>query len=113
MVSPMIVERRWPTCISFATLGDEKSTSTFCFFAAGGFAPSAAIACTREASHVGESHRLMKPGPATSCFARIAPPIAPICAASAAPTSRGLFTPSGSAPRPLSWPKSPIAALFW
>lgn len=24
----MIVERRWPTCISFAMLGDEKSTTT-------------------------------------------------------------------------------------
>jgi len=23
MVSPMMVERKWPTCISFAMLGDE------------------------------------------------------------------------------------------
>lgn len=30
MVSPMMVERRWPTCISLATLGDEKSTITRC-----------------------------------------------------------------------------------
>lgn len=28
MLSPMIVDRRWPTCISFAMLGDEKSTTT-------------------------------------------------------------------------------------
>ena len=29
MVSPMIVDRRWPTCISLAMFGDEKSTTTF------------------------------------------------------------------------------------
>lgn len=28
-VSPMIVDRRCPTCISFATFGDEKSTTAF------------------------------------------------------------------------------------
>lgn len=28
MLSPMMVERRWPTCISFAMLGEEKSTTT-------------------------------------------------------------------------------------
>ena len=28
MVSPIIVLLRWPTCISFAMLGDEKSTAT-------------------------------------------------------------------------------------
>jgi hypothetical protein len=28
MVSPMMVERRWPTCISLAMLGLEKSTIT-------------------------------------------------------------------------------------
>lgn len=28
MLSPIIVERRWPTCISFAIFGDEKSTIT-------------------------------------------------------------------------------------
>jgi hypothetical protein len=28
MASPIMVERRWPTCISLAILGLEKSTST-------------------------------------------------------------------------------------
>ena len=29
MVSPMMVERRWPTCIYFATFGEEKSRETW------------------------------------------------------------------------------------
>lgn len=29
MLSPMIVDLRWPTCISLAMLGEEKSTTTW------------------------------------------------------------------------------------
>ena len=33
--SPMIVERRWPTCISFAVFGEEKSMTTLIGFLSG------------------------------------------------------------------------------
>ena len=36
MHSPMIVDRKCPTCMFLATLGDEKSTITLCFFTFGG-----------------------------------------------------------------------------
>ncbi len=34
-----MVERRWPTCISFAMFGEEKSTSTFWGGSTGGLTP--------------------------------------------------------------------------
>ncbi len=49
MHSPIIVDRRWPTCISFAIFGDEKSTSTFFFSTRGPDTPNVklrAIDCT-------------------------------------------------------------------
>lgn len=39
--SPIIVDRRCPTCISFAIFGEEKSTSTFNFGPEGGRRPFA------------------------------------------------------------------------
>ena len=68
--SPMIVERRCPTCISLAMLGLEKSTITGV-----GATPVAARhgtprrgsprrACNSAASRSGRRVRLMKPGPA-------------------------------------------------
>lgn len=36
----MMVDRRWPTCISLAMLGEEKSTSTFLRGSNGGLAPA-------------------------------------------------------------------------
>lgn len=39
MASPMMVLRRCPTCISFAMLGLEKSTTTRAFFTSGGAGP--------------------------------------------------------------------------
>lgn len=66
MVSPRIVERRWPTCISFATFGDEKSTTTRLFTGATTLrTPLLRMPCTCAASHVRESLMLMKPGPAS------------------------------------------------
>ena len=66
MVSPMMVERRWPTCISFATFGDEKSTTTRLWMGATMlFTPFFKMPCTCAASHARESLMLMKPGPAS------------------------------------------------
>ena len=54
IVSPMMVERRWPTCISLATLGDEKSTTTVCFLLGGGSTPTLQKECTRRDSQATE-----------------------------------------------------------
>ena len=35
MLSPIIVDLRCPTCISFAIFGEEKSTKTLSFFSKG------------------------------------------------------------------------------
>lgn len=66
MVSPMMVERRWPTCISFATFGDEKSTTTrLRTGATTRRTPPTRMPCTCAASHERESLMLMNPGPAS------------------------------------------------
>ena len=65
IVSPMMVERRWPTCISFAILGDEKSTSTFFFSPRVGLTPSARIDCTPLSKRSSTRETLMKPAGAT------------------------------------------------
>lgn len=39
MDSPIIVDRKWPTCICFAMFGDEKSTKTRFLGTDGGLTP--------------------------------------------------------------------------
>ena len=68
-VSPMMVERRWPTCISLAMLGEEKSTMTLSFLSTGG----GRTPCTRSSwtsweTYEGARETLMKPAPATSSW---------------------------------------------
>ena len=119
--SPMIVERRWPTCISLATLGDEKSTTARSTPAgrAGahveGPATSMATSLSPRASR--ESLMLMKPGPASegglagsrSCAAGDESELGSAATILAA-TSRGAL---GAPSLPLSLPKTPIALLHW
>ncbi len=68
--SPMIVLRRWPTCISLAIFGLEKSTTTFCGSDISSTPrrsrSSVAIRSNSAATYWGLSRRLMKPGPAIS-----------------------------------------------
>ena len=71
MASPMIVLRRWPTCICLATFGLEKSTTTVCgdlSLARCRVGPAGRRwhTATVPATYWGFSRRLMKPGPATS-----------------------------------------------
>mmetsp|Transcript_37389 Transcript_37389/g.94340 ORF Transcript_37389/g.94340 Transcript_37389/m.94340 type:complete len:205 (-) Transcript_37389:423-1037(-) len=109
-VSPMMVERRWPTCISLATLGDEKSTTHFLPRRSGANAAMSPVmsADTRCASVLGATRTLMKPGPAsevstTSSFVgRLA--------MSALATSRGAL---GAFSLPFSLPNSCMALLHW
>ena len=62
-VSPMMVERRWPTCISLATLGDEKSTTARLQDSLGAQVetPSTSMALTRLAMWSRDTLMLMKP----------------------------------------------------
>ena len=113
MESPMIVERRWPACISLATFGDEKSTTTFCVCTGGGSAPFCAIVFSRSANHGPEMVMLMKPAPATSTLAIMASEShSCIASASRCATSFGDLMPSGR-PAALRRPKSESAELFW
>ena len=67
-LSPMTVERMWPTCIGLATLGDEKSMTTVRGCAGGaipGNSPASRSASAR-AIQASCSRTLRKPGPATS-----------------------------------------------
>mmetsp|Transcript_109366 Transcript_109366/g.214359 ORF Transcript_109366/g.214359 Transcript_109366/m.214359 type:complete len:203 (-) Transcript_109366:759-1367(-) len=57
----MIVERRCPTCISLAMLGEEKSTSTFCGLSTGGFTPLAIMPAIEPVSVLADKEILMKP----------------------------------------------------
>ena len=68
MASPTIVVRRWPTCISFAMLGEEYSTTTVCGSAARltPSRPLPSISPAWPAIQSLRSVRLMKPGPLTS-----------------------------------------------
>ena len=113
MVSPMMVERRWPTCISFATLGDEKSTIAFFFSAGGGSTPCLTMFCTRAACQLFEIQMLTKPATG-STFAKM-PSLSHSCiaAASVSATSFGALIAAGMFPLALSMPKSAIAVLFW
>ena len=65
----MMVERRWPTCISFATFGDEKSTTVLPLtvrFSTPTRSVSARIDCSCAFRNSRENFRLMKPGPPIS-----------------------------------------------
>ena len=63
----MMVERRWPTCISLAMFGEEKSMTTRSFLGtAGGRTPLTKRSVTREETNAGARKMLMNPGPATS-----------------------------------------------
>eukprot|EP00955_Chlamydomonas_euryale_P065675 359307-Chlamydomonas_euryale.AAC.2 len=106
----MMVERKWPTCISLATLGDEKSTTArfTASFGAHDAMPANSIACTRAASAGRDSFTLMKPGPA-----RLVPSTSALSGSAsmmAVPTSRGAL---GAPSVPLSFPNSAIALLHW
>ncbi len=67
-LSPITVERRWPTCIGLATFGDEKSMTTD-LTRAGSPSPSrSSVSNSRKAEETQASfkRRLRNPGPATS-----------------------------------------------
>ena len=65
-VSPMMVERRCPTCISLAMLGEEKSITTLFFSTAGGLTPFTRMSVTSCDTKSVRRKMLTKPGPATS-----------------------------------------------
>ena len=65
--SPRIVERMWPTCIGFATFGDEKSTTSLRAATSGVPSRSSAASAERCALIVaGFRRKLMNPAPAIS-----------------------------------------------
>eukprot|EP00659_Diplonema_papillatum_P020719 gene20719-biopygen21007 len=68
MLSPMMVERRWPTCIFFAMFGDEKSTSTRCFWTTGGRTPSVTSFAIAFSTYGMPTEMLMKPCFVASAF---------------------------------------------
>jgi hypothetical protein len=111
MVSPMMVDRRCPTCISLATLGEEKSTTARLYGSAGAHVagPSTSRARSRAARAARETRTLMKPGPAMEGGASRRG-VAGSAATIAAATSRGdLGAPSA----PFSPLKTPMALLHW
>lgn len=65
-VSPMMVERRCPTCISLAMLGEEKSITTLFFSTAGGLTPFTRMSVTSCDTKSVRRKMFTKPGPATS-----------------------------------------------
>jgi len=114
IVSPMIVDRRWPTCISLAMFGDEKSTSTFrappnADRGGGAATPDAATRCAWALSSDSSTWALMKPAGAT--LADLRTPFAGTAAAMASPTARG--DGSRATPFALSVLKMPMGALHW
>ena len=67
MVSPIMVDLRWPTCISFAILGEEKSTTTLSLLGVGGGrTPFTRISETSSETKDDRRETLMNPGPAIS-----------------------------------------------
>ena len=124
--SPMIVERRCPTCISLAMLGLEKSTITGRGSPATSASPAASAAvgtprrgsprraASSAASRSGRIVRLMKPGPAIWGSRQRRPNSwsAASCSTIAVAMSRGL-RPRGLARgrAPLAW-KSPNSGLL-
>lgn len=66
-LSPIIVDRKCPTCISLAIFGDEKSITTlFVLPTAGGWTPSFKIFSMTQLTKDILTWILMNPGPATS-----------------------------------------------
>lgn len=65
-VSPMMVERRCPTCISLAMLGEEKSMTTRFLSTTGGLTPFTRMSVTSWDTKSGQRKMFTKPGPATS-----------------------------------------------
>lgn len=63
--SPMMVLRRWPTCIALAIFGDEKSTSTLRGGRGGGVTPFVRIDTAVSRSSAGLKKKLMYPLGAT------------------------------------------------
>ena len=114
--SPMIVERRWPTCISLAMLGLEKSTSTGAAISTAGTPSRGSPRRLRIsiASCSGLRLRLMKPGPAIWGVSQrwLKAGFAVSCATMAVAIWRG-GCPSGlaRARAPLAW-KSPNSGLL-
>ncbi|MNS44971.1 hypothetical protein D3C72_774280 [compost metagenome] len=104
MASPMIVERKWPTCKRLATFGLENSTTTVCGFATTPTPPRGSLAtwATNWPRNSLESRMLMKPGPAM--VGGSAMPLKSSLAMRASATSRGFF---------LSDLASGMAALDW
>mmetsp|Transcript_29165 Transcript_29165/g.74825 ORF Transcript_29165/g.74825 Transcript_29165/m.74825 type:complete len:215 (-) Transcript_29165:456-1100(-) len=108
-VSPRMVERRWPTCISFATLGEEKSTTTRCFTAgAHVLMPFLSMPIMRPVSQASLSLMLMKPGPAR--LISVMTPFSGTAATMASATARGFL---GAPSLPFMRPKSAMALLHW
>ena len=103
-LSPITVERRCPTCIGLATLGDEKSMTTVlaCAVGARPSVSSASSACNVEATQESSRRTLRNPGPATSGGPAIGAR-STVRAISCA-RSRGLrFSVLASAMQPLAW----------
>ena len=99
-----MVVRRWPTCISLATFGEEYSTTIFCGWLTGGSLSRGSVSICEAWAAIQSSRsvRLMKPGPLTSGSAQI--PATSRRLVSSAATSRGgrpSRLPSGSAA--LAW----------
>ncbi len=70
-VSPIMVDRRCPTCISLAIFGEEKSMTTLCFFLrAGALTPFTNKSLTSSDTKEGFREMLINPGPATSHCSR-------------------------------------------
>ena len=67
IVSPMMVDRKWPTCISLAMFGEEKSTTTLSLLGTGGGrTPFTSMSDISSDTNEGRRETLMKPGPAIS-----------------------------------------------
>ena len=64
----MTVERKCPTCIGLATLGEEKSMTTVFAFAGGSRPSDSSVKSSpsADATHASWRRRLRNPGPATS-----------------------------------------------
>ena len=114
IVSPMMVERKWPTCISLAMFGEEKSTRTVrrppkAWMGGGGALPSWATVLQYSLMMPVSIVALTKPAGATT--AETSTTLGGRLSAIAAPTARGLV--SVVCPCPFKALKMPMGALHW
>ena len=112
--SPMIVERRWPTCISFAMFGEEKSTRQVKGETDDGLGsfPVRMNLFTWSCRNDGVNLQRMKPILLTSRSITTGW-FSPIASITDAPMSEAELIPAGRQPDFLKSAKRAIAAVHW